>query len=279
MERLPEYLAGLRCNQRAAKRWFPGWSLRLYISKLKAEGEPELWSFIDEIAKFNDPPIEVYECDPNFHPTLERYRPFCDPTVALCIARDVDSILTKTDADIVNQWISDDRYDVLQYREYMMNDDGIMGGGIGLKRSCFKLGCPTEIVKKEVTRFQSGELKGKGFDESSLAKFLKAYTDRPRWKSYITRMTEVGDYYLLPSADTDSLKLEPRDMVLLWTTPFFDIPKGFAYCQPGFEWLENANIARIVDYIKNVFTIRPEHTGSHWPQHSGKITMGKKWTR
>lgn len=289
MERLPEYIAGLKCNQRAAKRWFPGWKLRLYISKAKAETETRLWEFIDEIAKFHDPPIEVFECDPDVHPTLERYSPFCDPTVDVCIARDVDSILSKTDADIVNDWVCDDRYDVLQYREYMMTAIDIMGGGVGLKRSGFvrKSGVQgpvgIHIVDKAYTRRSPtlpggiGELKGKGFDERSLSKFLMAYTDMSRWKTYVTRMSSVGDYYLLP--EKWSVTTEPSDLVLLWTTPFFDAKDGYAYRQPGFEWLEKSDIRAITDYVRNMFCIRPEHTGSHWPHHSAKISAGKTWVR
>jgi hypothetical protein len=48
------------------------------------------------------------------HPMVERYHVFFDSNIHVSVVRDVDSILTKLDADIVNNWINDERYDVLE---------------------------------------------------------------------------------------------------------------------------------------------------------------------
>lgn len=58
--------------------------------------------------------VEIVDCRPMMHPMVERYHVFFDRDVDVSIVRDVDSILTKLDADVVNNWINDERYDVLE---------------------------------------------------------------------------------------------------------------------------------------------------------------------
>lgn len=60
--------------------------------------------------------MEIVDCKPNMHPMIERYSVLFDPDVDVCIVRDIDSILTKLDANVVNIWLNDERFDVLQFR-------------------------------------------------------------------------------------------------------------------------------------------------------------------
>jgi hypothetical protein len=267
LERLPEYLVGLKCNQRAARLWFPDWKLKMYIDPKTKTDYPSVYQYVNEIAQYGEPPIELIDCRPDSHPLIERYRPFFDSDVSVCIARDVDSILSKTDADIVNVWINEKDFDVLQYLEHWMSSRSIMGGGVGFKRNAVV----AESIQKH---YYSKEDRSRGFDEDIIAAILLECVPKSRWKSYTTRMTNLGIYYLKKMDNT-----LPIDSTILWPVPFFDTSSGYAYEYPGLKWLETEkDVGKITDYAKTV-TIRREHTGSHWEQHHKTISDKQVWRR
>jgi len=262
VKRLPEYLVGLRCNQRAARFWFPGWELRLYVARSHAR-ENAVWDYIENLAKNGDPPIRIIECDPEKHPMTERYRPFFDPDVRVCIVRDLDSILTKTDADLVNDWLCDSQYDVLQYTEYLMGDNAIMGGGVGFKQ-CGKY--------SNNGYFYTPDKRGRNYDEIPLARCMLDLIPRNRWKTHVTRMTKSGAYYLFDKSSASSQECE-----ILWTVPFFDAKQAVAYQYPGMKFLKKASLESIVEFCDN-FTIRREHINVHLSQHRDTF-FEKEWQR
>ena len=134
--RLPEYLIGLRYNVKAAEKWFPDWELRLYIDK-SVQNNLVLKSFVQKIATSSKThPIQLIQCRDGLNPMVERYRPLVDQTIDVCITRDVDSILSKSDMEKVESWLMDDNSDVLRYREHKQSENGGMGGGIGIKVKC-----------------------------------------------------------------------------------------------------------------------------------------------
>ena len=47
---------------------------------------------------------------------LERYRPLMEMKTGVCLVHDIDSVLTLTEAKIVNAWLQDEESDVLVYR-------------------------------------------------------------------------------------------------------------------------------------------------------------------
>lgn len=283
VSRLPEYLVGLKCNQRAARLWFPGWELRLYVARSHPQ-ENAVWEFVEKIAKHGDPVIRIIECDPEKHPMTERYRPFFDPNVRVCIVRDLDSILSKTDADLVNEWISDPQYDVLQYREYLMGNNSIMGGGVGFKtkglgplrgfKRCDKFQDQGDsfLTNLQDKYFNTPNKRGRNYDEIPLARCMLDLVFRHRWKTHVTRMTKTGAYYLMPKTG-----LAPRECEILWTVPFFDAEHAEAFRYPGMKFLETASLECIADYSEN-FPIRREHTGAHWSQHREAFSK-ERWFR
>ena len=62
----------------------------------------------------------MIQCRDGLNPMVERYRPLVDQTIDVCITRDVDSILSKSDMEKVESWLMDDNSDVLRYREHKM---------------------------------------------------------------------------------------------------------------------------------------------------------------
>ena len=251
INRLPEYLFGLRCNQRAARVWFPGWKLRLYIHA-SVRISPAVWKYVDEIASYGYPKIELIDCDVGKNPMTERYRPFVDDSVDVCIVRDLDSILSKVDADMVNQWLNNDNMDVLRYREYQQEKSRAMGGGIGIK-------CKITHDKKLVDSTSFGR---RGYDECKLEHFLKNNTDYTRHIEVLTRMTMFGVYCLYNN--------NINNATILWTVPFYDTIYGLACNQLGYEYLECASIRQIVEHVKDL-SIKREHIGAHYDHHNQTI--------
>lgn len=228
--RLPEYLVGLKCNQRAARVWFPGWHLRLYYNK-SVRQHSSLWDYVVSIATYGDPCIELIECRDNIHPKIERYRPFFDDTVDVCIARDIDSILSKTDADIVQQWLLNSSSPVLIYREHKMTYI-CMGGGVGVRRSTIPLQKQQQMYAQQT-------------DEYYLDMLLE------NWPAHqITQMTTTGCYYV---------KKGP----LLWTVPFPHALRGFLSKVPGVFY---ETVDDVVQLCKE-YPIGRHHVYAHLPQH------------
>jgi hypothetical protein len=269
MVRLPEYLVGLKCNQRAARLWFPGWNLRLYLDP-KTKEIPAIWKWIREVCEYGEPKIEIVECREGKHPKIERYRPIFDPTVSVFIARDIDSILSKIDADMVNVWLEEEQYDVLQYLEHKMDETWIMGGGLGFKRN--------PNTPCDDTNYITSNYLG---DERMLSKIVKTLVPISRWKKHITRMSKKGNYYIKCFHEGLTVESEPIKSQILWTVPFYDVKKGYAFNYPNTNWLKEElekgkNYDKIIQWVKT-FRIRCEHTGSHW--HNEEISTKEKWIR
>jgi hypothetical protein len=181
VRRLPEYLVGLRCNQRGARWWFPGWKLRLYVDG-SLESNSDVGEFVKHVALYGEPKIDIFQCREGINPMVERYLPCLDEQVDVCLTRDVDSILSKTDADIVSEWLDNDDSDVLRYREYEMTCDLTMGGGVGVKNRALR---GKNVAPPNTTKM------GRGHDEYVLAKLLK-HIPSERQTEILTRMTEDG---------------------------------------------------------------------------------------
>jgi hypothetical protein len=263
--RLPEYLFGLKCNQRAARFWFPDWNLRLYIDSSVHENE-SVFNYLFDICEYGEPKIEMIPCRYGFNPTIERYRPFFEPNINVCLARDVDSILSKTDADYVKCWL-DGKYgdvDILCYREYMQDPVSCMGGGISVK-------CPRFLGSNLF--HSTPEFKYlRGVDEKQLERLLS----RAQAHHIITKMTGNGVYSVV-----DDTTCKPSDSQLLWTIPFFDTLNGYAHEYENCNWLNSSSttIDQIVEFVKTL-KIKREHIGAHWIQHSSKILLNTTlWIR
>ena len=261
--RLPEYLLGLRCNQRAARMWFRDWELRLYIDET-VRANPKVAEFIKSTTEYGWPSIEVIQCRAGVNPMVERYRPMLENDVAVCLARDIDSILSKTDADLVDKWLADDGSDVLRYREYQMMCKWAMGGGVGVKTRAFK---GVDIAEVPLITKQ-----GRGHDESALAKMLMKIPEA-RQTEIITRMLLNGVYcfYQPDSANTKEAKV-------LWPTPFFDCYNGYADNKRENWRLKDASHDVVVLFCEEA-KIRREHMGGHWDHHRDALVNGSQWVR
>lgn len=263
--RLPEYIFGLRCNQRAASIWFPQWKLQLYIDKTVSHSCPEVFQYITEICN-EEPKIDIIECRDGFNPTVERYRPFFDSNVNICLARDIDSILSQTDAKYVEQWLNGDfgNVDILCYREYKQPSTTCMGGGIAIKPQHFlSEGGSTPFLATPYQRFT------RGVDETQLEKLLEVTKSH----HIVTRMTSEG-IYCIP---VDFEKTKAVDSQILWTIPFFDALNGYAHNYPNNDWLEYATTDKKVEFVKQL-TIKDEHIDVI--QHSTKIVKNDtEWIR
>lgn len=262
--RLPEYLFGLKCNQRAARVWFPGWQLRLYIDASVTENS-SVYNYVSDIARYGEPQIELIPCREGCNPMIERHRPFADQRVNVCLVRDLDSILSRTDAEIVQHWMNDTNYDVLRYREYQQSRNLAMGGGIAIK--CHTLPLDLKIPTDKYWQ--------RGHDENVLATLLTIHTDHQRHYVLATRMADNGTYFLLDHNREDVLCCRPDECHILWPMPFFYCENGFLHQCAGNEWLECASLEKMVEYLQT-FSIRREHTGSHHKHHHAILCRDEK---
>lgn len=245
-DRIPEYLVGLRINQRAAKKWFPGWELRLYMDK-NVKYRQDIYNYVLDVAKYGGTEIKVIEVDGTTNRTFDRYRPFFEKDVDVTIARDIDSILSKKDAELVEEWLTDERSHVLKYREYKMSKNMPMGGGIGIKKH-IDADFP-HIVGEH-----------RGLDERNLSRVLQKYFEDENITEYQTRMLSTGVYCMY--AD------KPEDAEILWSIPFYMNEKGYA----------DDNITDLVEYCKS-YPIKAQHIYSHYPHHNIDFTKNQEWVR
>lgn len=265
LRRLPEYLVGLRCNQRAARRWFPGWKLRLYVNS-SLNDQPEVAEFVRDVSQYGTPEIELVQCREGKNPMVERFRALLEPDVDVCLVRDVDSILSKSDADRINAWLADDESDVFRYREYQMDCKWSMGGGMAGKNRAF-------VGHFSPNEAPSTDKLGRGEDEPVLANMLK-HIPQSRQTEQVTRMLENG-VYLFYSGDP---RTPPSKSEVLWPVPFFDCLNGYADNHPDQCWLRNATQQGIVKWCETT-RIRREHTGGHYEHHRTTLIDNSEWVR
>jgi hypothetical protein len=191
-----EYLLGLKYNHKARNLWFPDWEIWLYID-ITIKSKQIL---MDYIRSFNDPIITIKEIDNENNPMIERYRPIVDPTVDVVICRDIDSILSKTDAEYVSKFLEDDSKDVMCYREYKMEYIS-MGGGVAVK---------TRNIIDNIIYIPIKKNRLRDYDEDILDELIKL-TERDRIVSYETRMLNDGAYCLI-----EDIKDDPKECKILW---------------------------------------------------------------
>lgn len=284
VSRFAEYLVGLKCNQRAARFWFPDWHCRLYYDAESVKDHPCIWNFIRDVCMNGSPQIELIPKRLDYPIMTERYRPFFEPGISVTIVRDIDSVLSKVDADCVNKWFYESSSHILQYREIKMGLDYVMGGGIGFRGSLDPLeeikyiqrlnshgGVPTSPTNKKSTV--------RGYDEEILSFFIRDKFSLDDRKIVTTRMTQTGLYYLYDGSG--DLSDNPSDYEILWAVPFYDARLGYAcYYSKEHCYLEDPQkIDEIVKFVEN-FPIKRELTGVHWCHHKDKIDQIKTcWVR
>lgn len=214
--RFPEYLCGLKMNIEAAALWFPGWELRLYVDEPSLQSEPSVWKLVRELTQAH---VKVIPCRPGRHPMTERYRPFVEEPHGVCVVRDIDSILSATDAKLIKQWMENDYSDVLQYKEKEMWLSP-MGGGIAVK--LHRLASPRPDSFAAVPKAL-----GRGFDEPALTSFLSQTVSPEKRTTVRTRMTDRG-VYCIDNHHADQVPETFDTCTILWTVPFHENHNGFA---------------------------------------------------
>lgn len=283
--RLAEYLVGLRCNQEAARLFFPGWKLRLYVPQyfLSENGDGVNSEDMEDFAKNRDvvehvrglskqdPPLELIAFRPGQNPMIERYRPFFDDidNVKACIVRDMDSILSKADADLVNAWLEDDTKDVLWFREYLMQTYP-MGGGIGVK---------TRVMSgRKADMYLKCQDQGRGHDEPVLESVL-CHCEENRITKVATRMLDNGVYCLYLGDENATA----RECPVLWSVPFFENETGRASEYPLFPTEGEHELLSFFAPIKTIvswcnwFPVKPQHL---YPQdYRDEVTHDLDWVR
>lgn len=223
LNRFPEYLVGLLLNIKVKEILFPDWKIKLYIKILN----PLILSYITEISKKHD--IELINVHKERHPMIARYEPFIDKTIDICIVRDLDSILSKTDKRYIEYWLHNHNKYILNYKEYMQNKNCAMGGGLGIKVQKLKLWdkLPYIGVNSYNDEYNKDE-------EYLYHKILKKVNKK--YKTFvITRMSEYGNYYI------KNKELLPTSSDVLWLTTFTNLCEIESYFFEINEMLKNVS--------------------------------------
>lgn len=266
VDRLSEYLTGLRYNRRAARLWFPGWECRLYYDEHSLSEYPEILTYVKKICGVGYPEIKLIPCEKGYIATSERYRPFFDENVEVTIVRDIDSILSKIDADFVNEWINNSNCKILAYREHKMTGNSFMGGGISIKGVFNK-----QVDKGRETVSLNLE---KGPDEAWLREFIPKNVENSNILIIPLRMTAAGTYHTW-------ITKNDNETDILWPVPFYDAPVGMScnYSEDHKYLMKLKHVKRIIEYSYN-HGLRNEIINSHLLHNKDKIIkIDGKWYR
>lgn len=121
------YNYGLLLNYNLMKIIFPGWILRVYIDST---------TNMDFIAKVkNNDNIEIIKINSLLGPMYYRFFPISDPNVEMFISRDLDSIITYYEKNMITEWIDSDKQLHLIHEVLPGHRHTIMGGMFGFKKT------------------------------------------------------------------------------------------------------------------------------------------------
>lgn len=257
IERLCEYLVGLKCNQRAARWWFPEWQCRLYYDSTTLNDYPVIKKYIENVCYNGIPMIEMIPCRIGYPCINERYRPFFEKNITACIVRDIDSILSKIDADHVNNWLYNTNFKIFKYLEYQMPLDYAMGGGIAIRGNLNnedKYIKPVSVIRGDDELLLKNILRKNNIKESDSM-------------TIITRMSCSGIYYIF----NGNLKNSPKEQEILWMIPFYDSWLGYAYKYHGCQFLKDVNHLEDIITFSKCTPIKKELIGHHWYHYNNNI--------
>ena len=261
----PYYWLGLKMNIDAVKQWFHGWTIHLFIEKSLRSDCARFVQTIIAYAVASGVTLKVIPCREGAHPMLERYQPLLNPffTKGVCIVRDVDSILSLTDAKIIDAWLQDPDRDVLTYLEYQMRESLCIGGGIAMKMD-------KKLSYTDVFTTVIGTTRGRNYDEWRLAEWLQTVTNVDRWAVVQVRMTDCGTYCL------DYYHGSPK---VLWANSC----RAWADIY-GYDRLVDKKIKTMDDCEKACVklvetTCSEKYVHSHTQANREKLLVGKDWCR
>lgn len=123
------YTLGMKENILLGQKFFPDWEIRIYYNDIIPD------TFINEYIKLGAICIKC-ENKMNLQCILWRFFPLDDESVHHWISRDVDSRLSKRDANLVNQWIQSNKT-LHCIRDHKYHCNAIMGGMFGINNKFF----------------------------------------------------------------------------------------------------------------------------------------------
>ena len=164
-----EYLLGLLFNLVARDKYFPGWWIYVYVDDIVLQETNQVIDehknidalahadarrlFLDILTPLitkNDDSLRIKiiyrKFQNNWISTTWRFLPFSQTDTAaddkshttVCMVRDLDSILTLTDAQHVERFIKNPKKKLLVYHEYQMSPLSSCGGGFAVKVSVLR---------------------------------------------------------------------------------------------------------------------------------------------
>jgi hypothetical protein len=170
----PNYLLGLCLNARIRPLLFPDWQVRVYVDDSAWRSAPQLLHSLCDLVDLRAIPKSV-------HPLMARYLPLWEAHHAVLV-RDLDSILSATDADCVAKWLTG-KERILAYREYVM-EYATIGGGLGVRNSPLS---NTLVDSGDALTLRDW----RDHDEMLLDELIQRYDSQTHW----TRMDTEGHYF------------------------------------------------------------------------------------
>ena len=142
----PKYLRGVFDNYLAIEKYFPGWQMVIFVDDTVPE------DMLNEIKKLK---IEVVH-EPSGQSSMDklvwRFKPLDWDKSGRVLIRDVDSVITKKEAELIDQWIeSDELFHIIRdwYSHSELILAGLWGGVAGILPVLQEL--QGEYVEKEMS--------------------------------------------------------------------------------------------------------------------------------
>ena len=208
-----DYITGLYVNLLMRRIHFPEYTVVLYTEPcLMRGGWASTLSWIR--SKFTREEFQMVRIPDELlkYPLLARYEPIFDPRVDVALVRDTDSILSGRDANIVQKHVVEPyrqsskdkdknrRWNLLVYREHLMEAWGVMGGGVSAAGRSWR----NKHSQCDLIRYAGNSNHHRGYDEIFLMErfgsILRNDHNHNRDMSCVrtctTRMNKAGDYFV-----------------------------------------------------------------------------------
>jgi len=144
----PKYCVGAIRNAELAKKIYPGWICRFYMSWDLTDGDCEFVRTLNALKKMDHVELVFTDEPEDWRGMFWRFRPASEEDVDVFISRDCDSRLSEREVAAVQEWLDGPKlvHSMGDHPYHFNPSQALMGGMFGMKKHA----CPQmdELIKQ-----------------------------------------------------------------------------------------------------------------------------------